>query len=246
MELLELHWYDHALFFLTAIVIPLLSVMARPVQETMSEEMDEFLPLPPKKHLYYQNGLVLLIGSLLVLTAWNAADRNWAGLGFAPMQWNSIVIVAAGLLCTFYLLDLVRSYLNTKETQEKIKELQQILPLNWSEYKHYIFLALAAGICEEIVFRGFLINYLNTLLKGLDHSVIYAIVLPAVTFGMSHWYQGKAAVAKIIFISVLFGVVFVWSGSLILIMIIHTSIDLISGLSGIFIHKANPKDELQE
>jgi uncharacterized protein len=241
MEVFELYWYDHALFFLTAVVIPFISVMARPLPDSISEESSDYQILPPKKHLYYQNGLVLVIGALLVLTTWNAADRKWSALGFDWIQMNTVVVFSVVILCAFYLVDLFQSIYQKEATQEKLKDLQQILPLNWNEYRHYIFLAMAAGICEEIIFRGFLINYLNTLLVDLDYSTVYAIAIPAVTFGLSHWYQGKAAVLKIMFISLLFGVIFVWSGSLYLIMAIHVAIDLISGMSGMWINK-NPQD----
>ena len=243
MEVLELFWYDHALFFLTAVVIPFISVMARPLPDSINEESADYQVLPPKKHLYYQNGLVLIIGALLVLTAWNAANRKWSAIGFDWIQMNAVVVVSAMILCAFYLVDLFHSFYHKGATQEKLKDLQQILPLNWKEYRHYIFLALAAGICEEIVFRGFLINYLNTLLVDLDYSNMYAIAIPAVTFGFSHWYQGKSAVLKIMFISLLFGVIFVWSGSLYLIMVIHVAIDLLSGLSGMWINKDAGENE---
>ncbi|MBK9254850.1 MAG: CPBP family intramembrane metalloprotease [Saprospiraceae bacterium] len=64
-----------------------------------------------------------------------------------------------------------------------------------------------------------------------------AILIPAFTFGLSHMYQGYRSVLKIVLIAVLFGIIFVWSGSLILAMIIHISIDLISGLSGVVFRK---------
>ena len=233
MEVLELHWYDHALFFLTAVVIPLLSVMAKNVPDELPEEMEDQFELLPKKHLYYQNGLVLIIGALLVLTNWNAADRNWSGLGFKAIDFNQVVLVCTTGLLLFYITDLVYSYFKKEETEQKIKNLQYVIPLNFSEYKHYVFLAVTAGICEEIIFRGFLINYLLTLLQDFRWVVYLSVLIPAITFGISHYYQGVKAVIKIMDIAVLFGIIYVASESLYLVMAIHIAIDLVSGLSPI-------------
>lgn len=237
MEVLELHWYDHMLFFLTAVVIPLLSLMARPPANPEADELRPDLDLPPKKHLYYQNGLVLIIGAMLVLTAWNAADREWTYLGFRLADFNTWVQIAAATLILFYIVDLLLSVINKSETEEKIKSLEYVIPLNWGEFRHYIFLAFAAGICEEIIFRGFLINYLFTILQSTQWVIYLSILIPAVTFGLSHYYQGLKAVLKIISIAILFGVIFVYSGSLYIVMIIHVCIDLVSGMSAILLNK---------
>ncbi|MBK9254844.1 MAG: CPBP family intramembrane metalloprotease [Saprospiraceae bacterium] len=230
---MELYWYDHLLFFITAVMIPALSLMSRPLPENLPEDMI----LPPKKHLYYQNGLMLIIGSALVITAWNAAERPWAMLGFQLINLNTVVILSASILVIFYIADLIYSYYDNEGTEKKLEELSHILPMNMQDYKHYIFLAFAAGICEEIIFRGFLIRYLELLLGSYEYVSIVAILIPAFTFGLSHMYQGYRSVLKIVLIAVLFGIIFVWSGSLILAMIIHISIDLISGLSGVVFRK---------
>jgi len=232
---LELYWYDHLLFLITAILIPLISLSSKSVSSEDSEE----LLLPPKKHMYYSNGLVLVIGSLLVITAWNASNRPWSMLGFQLITTNNIVLITSAILILYYLGDILSSFIKKKESEKKLQELSYILPMNFSEYKHFIFLAFAAGICEEIIFRGFLINYLNILLSTLPFTIFFAITIPALTFGLSHIYQGWKAVFKIIFISVLFGIIFVWSESLIAVIIIHILIDLISGLAGVIIVKQN-------
>jgi hypothetical protein len=130
---------------------------------------------------------------------------------------------------------------NKKYKAKKINELSGVIPLTWQEYRHYIFLAVAAGISEEIIFRGFLINYLQHYLSGYAYASILSIVLPALVFSLTHLYQGWWSVLKIFFVALMFGWIFVQSGSLLIVIIVHVLIDLISGIVGI---GGNGKEEI--
>lgn len=49
---------------------------------------------------------------------------------------------------------------------------------------------ITAGICEEVVYRGFLMQYFHTLPFHL--SLAWAMVASSVIFGIAHLYQGVA------------------------------------------------------
>lgn len=121
-------------------------------------------------------------------------------------------------------------------------EMQHLMPLTWDEFKHYIFLAFSAGICEEVVFRGFIVTYISYYAMELPYGTWVAIIIPALVFSLSHMYQGWLAVLKIFIISMLFGGIFLVSGSLIVVILIHVFIDIISGLVGVFSSAAATDD----
>jgi len=198
--------------------------------EKISKEMME--TLPPKKHLFYTNGLMLIIGALLVLTSWNISDRPWEKLGVRLPDIDYNVITLSFLVIMLYLLDGIYGWINRKHHEDSFKDLQYVIPVNWQEYRHYIFLAFSAGICEEIIFRGFLITYLSFYFSDISNGNIFAIIIPAIVFSVSHLYQGWWAVLKILVLAVFFGFIFMYSGSLVLVIIIHILIDLISGIMG--------------
>ena len=58
----------------------------------------------------------------------------------------------------------------------------------------WIGLSLSAGICEEIVFRG----YLQRQLAALSGSISVAILGQAIAFGIAHGYEGVGAVIRIV------------------------------------------------
>lgn len=220
-------WFDHVTATVLTLLIPWMSFRSAKISD------DSFDMLPAKKHLFYTNGLMLIIGALIILTAWNLSDRPWTIF----TQWRpyidstSIILIAAiGLIYGF---ELLKGYWNKEYKYHKVKELQRFIPLTWSEYKHYIFLAFAAGIAEETIYRGFLITYFQNILSSVEYANIIAIIIPALAFAISHSYQGWSSVSKIFAIAVLLGGIYVQTGSLALAILIHILIDLISGLVGI-------------
>jgi len=73
-----------------------------------------------------------------------------------------------------------------------------------------IIVAISAGICEEIVFRG----YLQRQFRALTGSAALAVVLQAAVFGMPHVYQGARTAALASLYGILFGALAGWRRSL--------------------------------
>jgi membrane protease YdiL (CAAX protease family) len=68
------------------------------------------------------------------------------------------------------------------------------------------------GFLEELVFRGVILQAVETALHGGPVSSAVAVLAAALGAGVIHLYQGPRAAAIITQLSVLFGVVFVMSG----------------------------------
>lgn len=236
MEMIEFNWFDHIFAIFILIVIPALSVRS----EKMSPDLIE--SLPPKKHLFFSNGLMLFIGALLVITSWNISDRPWSALGIEWIQSNPIVWILSIAILIFYFGDIIYGYINKNYLKSRMDEMQYIIPVNWDEFKPYIFLAFSAGLCEEIVFRGFLITYIFHYIGDMPYGQWIAMAIPALVFSLSHLYQGGWAVLKIFIIALLFGAIFIFSGSLILVILIHIFIDLVSGLAGVMSYNSTLQD----
>jgi uncharacterized protein len=101
-----------------------------------------------------------------------------------------------------------------------------LLPATLSESMVWIVVSAAAGVCEELVFRGYLQRQLWTLTRSLP----VALLLQAVIFGAGHIYQGwKPAVVTAIY-AVIFGLVAAWRRSIIPGAIAHAVIDVLGGL----------------
>src|ERR1051326_4849479 len=101
-----------------------------------------------------------------------------------------------------------------------------LLPTTPAESAVWIFVSIAAGICEELVFRG----YLQRQFWGLTRSLPLALLLQSLIFGFGHIYQGwKPAVVTAIY-GLVFGLVAAWRRSIIPGAIAHTVADILGGL----------------
>jgi membrane protease YdiL (CAAX protease family) len=104
--------------------------------------------------------------------------------------------------------------------------IQPLLPQRVLEMALWVVLSISAGICEEVVFRG----YLQCQFKALTRSGLAGVALQAVLFGISHGYQGFEATLKITTYGALFGLLVMWRKSLRPGMIAHAWTDIFSGL----------------
>ena len=104
------------------------------------------------------------------------------------------------------------------------------MPVSRAELAPYALLAVSAGVCEEVLFRGHLIRYVQAMVEGVSLAPVIAVGLPALVFALVHLYQGWRAVAKIGFGSAVLGAIFLLSGSLWVCMALHIAIDLVGGV----------------
>ena len=103
-----------------------------------------------------------------------------------------------------------------------------IFPESPLEIGLWILLSIAAGVAEEIVFRG----YCQRQLEALTRNVWIALLLQGILFGISHGYQGIGAMLRITVLGLGFGFVAIVRRSLRPGIIAHAWTDIASGLFG--------------
>jgi uncharacterized protein len=99
---------------------------------------------------------------------------------------------------------------------------QGLLPQGILESLAWIPLALSAGFCEELAFRG----YLQKQFQAIAGSTALAVLFQAIVFGVGHLYEGVGAATRITLFGVLFGLLAVWRKSLRPGMIAHAWSDI--------------------
>lgn len=102
----------------------------------------------------------------------------------------------------------------------------QLLPRTMIESIVWIFVSITAGICEELMFRGFLQRQILTL----TGSAILAVTAQAIIFGATHAYQGWRSVVAIIVYGLLAGILAHWRRNLRPGIVAHAWQDIAGGL----------------
>jgi membrane protease YdiL (CAAX protease family) len=90
----------------------------------------------------------------------------------------------------------------------------------------WIGLSLSAGICEEVVFRG----YLQRQLAALSGSTSLAILGQALAFGVAHGYEGVGAMIRIVVYGLAIGLLAQWRGNIRAGVLAHAAWDILAGL----------------
>lgn len=242
IETFEIHLADHLLFILLGILIPWRTVGAQ--KKLKDLQFDSRMRIG----LYIGNSIGLWVMALTVIGLWWWLDRSYTALGLhwteRSLSWWSIGLVLGFLL--LYVIDAIRDVSTEKgrnEVREKLTKELGILPRQLKSYLFFIPLAISAGICEEIVFRGFFIGYFISLFGNNLLGQILAVIIPALIFGLVHTYQGRQAIAKIVGMAVIFGTLYLVTGSIYLLIILHIVVDLIGGSIGLFFPEPKPIDE---
>lgn len=238
---------DHILFFLLGIIMPFRSVQA----QKQIKEIE--YSTATKIQMYWINGFGLWAMAVVTLLVWWFSDRlvEDLGLGWPPPALQLVPGLLLILFIILYAVD-VGSEIATGDLRQKTFDRwtkdMPFLPAKDVEWFHFNFLSISAGICEEIVFRGFFITYLNSLLQFLPPLTAQwlAVLIPAIIFGMVHYYQGWKAMLKISLMAILFGYIFVLTGSLWLLMLLHFLVDVLGGTFSWWLHQSYGQSTAEE
>ena len=154
-------------------------------------------------------------------------DARALGLGLAPSM--ALTGVLVGLVTIVVIVLRQRGALVTEEAlrarvRARLAPVERLMPRTAAEMPLFGALAATAGICEELLFRGYVLWY-------AAHFMPYALacVLQAVIFGICHAYQGRNGIWMTMFAGAFFTAVVVLTGSLYPAMLIHGLMDLHAG-----------------
>jgi uncharacterized protein len=140
-----------------------------------------------------------------------------AGVGFATVL--LLLTVAAVLEGSG-----VRPRLPLREPGGSLARVSFLLPRTRAERWWWIALSVTAGVCEEIVFRGFLLHYLATHAPQI--GITGAVVLSSIAFGLGHLYQGLRSAALTALVGAALAAAYLVTGSLWTPIVLHALLDL--------------------
>jgi len=124
-----------------------------------------------------------LYGSLILGYHWSAQERNWIGLRdrFAPIGRMPLILGALAAPALIALTSIVGLILEMAGINLKDTPDPSILPHHWAQLPFALLLiVILAPICEELFFRGLLLDWLrqkmNVWIAALILSVIFSLL----------------------------------------------------------------------
>lgn len=188
---------------------------------------------------------------IITMIIWLSSGRSLEALkldfSFSWILWITILLF---IVTPFLFVNLFRSTRDDDQQRQSIKEkldgvdASEFLPKSKHEFQWFVFLSITAGICEELIFRGYLIWYFETL-----GGTIIAVGISSILFGAAHSYQGFNGIIRSGIIGFVLALLVVWTDSLLIPIFIHVAGDIYNGLVGWLgfgdFQNAEPNEEIK-
>ncbi len=180
--------------------------------------------LKSHKTLLYGQILLLELGLFLLVyvvqrplgglkaIGWSLSFR-WSDGAYALFCWLGAIVFLSLLGMALYRLGLPAR-----------PNVRFLLPRTGEERLIWIVISAAAGVSEELAYRGFAIRHFPA------RSPWVAAAISSLFFGLSHLYEGPASAILITFYGMIFAAVFIWRGNLRVAILMHAFHDAASGL----------------
>ena len=232
-------WLQHALVLLILVLGPIWDYYEFKRLKASTD--------PAAKVKFYKKIVVAqwTLSALVLLAAgreffWAPAKFLWMDTAWArSVGFGLLVGIVIGLLAPFLALSKPKGRAALRRAFGK---LGFFVPTQAEQFGWFGVLCITAGVCEEWIFRGFLFRYFGEM--PWHFGLPAAFVISSVLFGANHFYQGSRGIISTGLLGAGFGFLYLWSGSLLLPMIVHALVDLraLGLLKGAF--RAEPADEL--
>ena len=193
---------------------------------------------------YKQTIFVWLAGlTLVTLAAWlgqrrpigalSTADRGLLDAGLAH---GMAAGMALGILARPVLALVSRKA--AAGIAESMTSLAPFLPKSRRALAWGLGVSLAAGVAEEVAYRGFLIAYFSAM-----GPTWVAIAASSLLFGAAHLYQGTVGVVATTALGAAFAVIYLSTGSLVLPVVLHALVDVSSMVTAyLVLRPSNARD----
>jgi CAAX protease family protein len=145
-------------------------------------------------------------------------DSTWTGLrwlrylGVGIAAWIAWMVISSGLGTTL------------RPDAAQLLGLQALLPQAPLERMLWVGFSLSAGVGEELVYRGYLLQQF----KGLTDNTLAAIVLQALAYSLAHLVLPAQMIVSVGLMGALLGLLAVWQRSLVPGMIMHLGVGLVA------------------
>jgi membrane protease YdiL (CAAX protease family) len=223
-------WIQHLFVLLLLVVVPLVELRYdRPLKQFTSSER--------RTRWYRLNiiGLCVLAVAALALAypvnifalANQGSIATW--LGAHP----AIFLSATALAVAYTAVTLLQGFKAAVDRPFRLRivnamrSMQFMLPVTRRERQWWILVSLSAGVCEEILYRGFVTQYFSGSLGAtMSLGTVGAWLTASLFFGLAHAYQGVTGIVRSGLAGLLLGAIAILSGGLLIPIVLHFLFDL--------------------
>jgi membrane protease YdiL (CAAX protease family) len=186
---------------------------------------------PARARVWLWSGSIVLLWTLAAggLALWMVERRSWTELRLvAPHGWRLLGTIGLLLAVAVFYARPVATIARARRSNKRIKfpeNAARRAPHTRAELAWWMALSVSAGICEEFIFRGYLIWVLQPAL-----GLWFAAAASLIVFAAAHAYQGAKGVIAVGVVGGLFTLIVLVFGSLVPAIAMHILGDAGEGL----------------
>lgn len=205
---------DHLLAFLLLVVVPGRALWRTKASTATSKSKAE----------RYVATIYLVSGLLLILTVnWLVTGRAASALGLqAPATIRALVGLGLATMI-IVILGLVICLKRGASTTEAELDRRELLPETPSEVRLFILFSVVVGFGWEILYRGYLVQYLQPQI-----DLWSAVIIAALAYGLAHGFKTLRQTAASITAALVFTIAYVLTWNLWWLMVLHAGLPLLS------------------
>lgn len=186
---------------------------------------------PARARVWLWSNSIVLLWTLVAagVALWMLERRSWAELRIvAPHGWRILGTIGLLLAVAIFYARSFATITRARRSNKRIKlpkDAARRAPHTRGELAWWTALSVSAGICEEFIFRGYLIWVLQPVL-----GLWFAAAVSLVIFAAAHAYQGAKGVVAVGVVGALLTFIVLVFGSLVPAMAMHMLADAGEGL----------------
>lgn len=172
--------------------------------------------------VFQSTGVFLLSLSALVIVSMllNASAFQLIGLSFIFNIWYVLALIVVSFIAYWAFAKITIADHKVEKIHREYKDILFLLPENKKQYNTSIAVSVIAGVCEEIMFRGFLYWQLQQYMP-----VIAAFLLTNILFAIGHGGTKLKNTLSTLVLGIIFSTAYVLTDSLWLSIVLHIMVD---------------------
>jgi uncharacterized protein len=139
---------------------------------------------------------ILALWSLTAACVWTSGVNHLALSDLGEQRGNVFrTLVVCGIVVAIVLVlikvqKVQKKKASPEQLEKELEKVKRLLPRNSTERAVWVVVSISAGVCEEILYRGWLLSLFGAALG----SVWLGLLISSILFGFAHAYQGRNAI----------------------------------------------------